>query len=61
MSDNKDNISNELESHDNQGANVSGRPEGTDTGPIAGGADNTRGENKPSREGNSGSEKKGKP
>ena len=60
MSDNKDNISDELKSHDNQGANVSGRPEGTDTGPVAGGADNTRGENKPSREGNSGGAKKGK-
>ena len=60
MSDNKDNISNELKSHDNQGGNVSGRPQGTDTGPVAGGADNTRGENKPSKEGKSGGAKKGK-
>ena len=34
--------------------NLSGRPQGTNTGPVAGGADNTRGENKPSREGDNG-------
>lgn len=33
---------------------------GKQTGPVAGGADNTRGENKPSHEGNSGDAKEGK-
>jgi len=60
MSDNKDNISNELKSHEEQGGNVSGQQPGGQTGPVAGGADNTRGENKPSREGHSGGAKKGK-
>jgi hypothetical protein len=40
-------------------AGVSGQG-GTSTGPVAGGADNTRGVNKPSREGSSGGAKKGK-
>ncbi|AKD05724.1 hypothetical protein POKO110462_12745 [Pontibacter korlensis] len=58
MADN--NKSNELKTHAGEGGNVSGRPEGRDTGPVAGGADNTRGENKPSREGNSAGAKAGK-
>lgn len=58
MSSNNRNIENEGDS--NQDKNVSGRPQGTNTGPVAGGADNTRGENKPSREGSSGGAKKGK-
>lgn len=60
MSDNKDNISNELKSHEGQGGNVSGQQQGNQTGPVAGGADNTRGENKPSREGHGGGAKPGK-
>lgn len=39
---------------------VSGQPSGPHEGPVAGGADNTRGENVPSREGHSGGAKKGK-
>jgi hypothetical protein len=39
---------------------VSGQEQGAHEGPVAGGADNTRGENKPSREGDSGGAKKGK-
>jgi hypothetical protein len=58
MSSNNRNIENEGDFDKNK--NVSGRPQGTDTGPVAGGADNTRGENKPSREGSSGGAKKGK-
>ena len=58
MSSNNRNIENEGDFDQNK--NVSGRPQGTDTGPVAGGADNTRGENKPSREGSSGGAKKGK-
>jgi hypothetical protein len=58
MSSNNRNIENEGDFEQNK--NVSGRPQGTDTGPVAGGADNTRGENKPSREGSSGGAKKGK-
>lgn len=58
MSSNNRNIENEGDF--NQDKNVSGRPQGTNTGPVAGGADNTRGENKPSREGSSGGAKKGK-
>ncbi|MBF9252560.1 hypothetical protein I2I11_04575 [Pontibacter sp. 172403-2] len=58
MSTNNRNIENE--GNFDQDKNVSGRPQGTNTGPVAGGADNTRGENKPSQEGNSGGAKKGK-
>ncbi|MBC5991977.1 hypothetical protein [Pontibacter cellulosilyticus] len=58
MSTNNRNIENKGDF--NQDKNVSGRPEGTDRGPIAGGADNTRGENKKSAEGSSGGAKKGK-
>ena len=58
MSTNNRNIENEGDFE--QDKNVSGRPQGTNTGPVAGGADNTRGENKPSREGSSGGAKKGK-
>lgn len=58
MSSNNRNIENEGDFDKDK--NVSGRPQGTDTGPVAGGADNTRGENKPSREGSSGGAKKGK-
>ena len=58
MSSNNRNIENQGDF--NQDKNVSGRPQGTNTGPVAGGADNTRGENKPSREGSSGGAKKGK-
>jgi len=39
---------------------VSGQQPGPHEGPIAGGADNTRGENKPSREGSGAGAKKGK-
>ncbi len=39
---------------------VSGQPSGPQEGPVAGGADNTRGENVPSREGHGGGAKKGK-
>ena len=58
MSTNNRNIENE--GNFDQNKNVSGRPQGTNTGPVAGGADNTRGENQPSREGSSGGAKKGK-
>lgn len=58
MSTNNRNIQNQGDF--NQDKNVSGRPQGTNKGPVAGGADNTRGENKPSREGSSGGAKKGK-
>lgn len=39
---------------------LSGHPVNKRTGPVEGGADNTRGKNKPSREGNSGGAKAGK-
>ena len=58
MSTNNRNIENQ--GNFDEDKNVSGRPQGTNTGPVAGGADNTRGENKPSREGSSGGAKKGK-
>ena len=58
MSTNNRNIENEGDFE--QDKHISGRPQGTNTGPVAGGADNTRGENKPSREGNSSGAKKGK-
>jgi len=58
MSSNNRNISEDPNSRKGQG--VSGLGKGTQTGPVAGGADNTRGENKPSREGSSGGAKKGK-
>lgn len=41
-------------------AGVSGQQPGPHEGPVAGGADNTRGENVPSREGSSGGAKHGK-
>ncbi|WP_187263531.1 hypothetical protein [Pontibacter beigongshangensis] len=59
MAENKDK-SNELKSQDSSSGGVSGRPPHDQTGPVAGGADNTRGENKPSREGTSGGAKAGK-
>jgi hypothetical protein len=48
--------------HDNtgKGVGVSGQQPGTHEGPVAGGAANTRGENKPSREASTGGAKKGK-
>ncbi|MFD1185714.1 hypothetical protein [Pontibacter rugosus] len=58
MSSNNRNIENEGDFEKDK--NLSGRPQGTNTGPVAGGADNTRGENKPSSEGNSGGAKSGK-
>ncbi|ARS34562.1 hypothetical protein [Pontibacter actiniarum] len=60
MADKKDK-SNELKNKaDTDGIVNAGRQRAGQTGPIAGGADNTRGENKPSREGTSGGAKKGK-
>ncbi|WP_460920500.1 hypothetical protein [Pontibacter brevis] len=59
MADNKDNISNELKSHAGKGGNVSGQQPGDITGPVGGSAENTRGENKPSREGHGGGAKPG--
>ena len=58
MSDNNRNISEDPNSRKGEG--VSGLGQGKQTGPVAGGADNTRGENKPSREGSSGGAKHGK-
>ncbi|GAA4424833.1 hypothetical protein GCM10023188_05100 [Pontibacter saemangeumensis] len=58
MSTNNRNIENEGDFEKDK--NISGRPQGTNTGPVAGGADNTRGENKPSSEGSSGGARKGK-
>lgn len=58
MSNNNRNIQEDENSRKGEG--VSGLGQGTQTGPVAGGADNTRGENKPSREGNSGGAKAGK-
>lgn len=58
MSSNNRNISEDANS--GKGEGVSGLGKGKQTGPVAGGADNTRGENKPSREGSSGGAKKGK-
>jgi len=49
-----------MSNNKSKGEGVSGHGRGTQTGPVAGGADNTRGENKPSREGSSGGAKKGK-
>jgi hypothetical protein len=46
MSSNNRNISEDTDSRKGEG--VSGLGKGTQTGPVAGGADNTRGENKPS-------------
>ncbi|WP_231862200.1 hypothetical protein [Rufibacter sp. DG15C] len=68
------NTGNANQQNTNMGAGVSGRPNNTSNdssidsknapkfqdGPVAGGADNTRGENVPSREGQSGGAKKGK-
>ncbi|WP_266204924.1 MULTISPECIES: hypothetical protein [Pontibacter] len=58
MSSNNRNISEDPNSRKGEG--VSGLGKGKQTGPVAGGADNTRGENKPSHEGSSGGAKKGK-
>lgn len=58
MSTNDRNIADDTEN--TKGEGVSGLGKGTQTGPVAGGADNTRGENKPSREGHSGGAKAGK-
>ncbi|QCR24997.1 hypothetical protein C1N53_09690 [Pontibacter sp. SGAir0037] len=62
MSDNKRNIDNELKTQGNPSANsgVSGQLSGSHEGPVPGGADNTRGVNKPSSEGTSGGAKAGK-
>ena len=43
-----------------KGVGVSGQQPGQHEGPVAGGANNTRGENKPSREASTGGAKKGK-
>ncbi|SHL39807.1 hypothetical protein [Hymenobacter psychrotolerans] len=43
-----------------QAPGISGQPSGPHEGPVAGGADNTRGENVPSGEGRSGGAKQGK-
>ncbi|WP_242929199.1 hypothetical protein [Pontibacter vulgaris] len=58
MSSNNRNIPEDNNSRKGQG--VSGQGQGTQSGPVAGGADNTRGENKTSREGSSGGAKAGK-
>lgn len=58
MSSNNRNVDKDTDSTKSEG--VSGLGKGTETGPVAGGADNTRGENKPSREGSSGGANKGK-
>lgn len=58
MSSNNRNVSEDPNSRKGQG--VSGLGKGTQTKGVAGGADNTRGENKPSREGSSGGAKAGK-
>ena len=49
-----------LRAHGEKGGNVSGQEPSGQNGPVAGSALNTRGENKPSREGNSGGAKAGK-
>lgn len=53
---------NSQKKHDDtgKGVGVSGQQPGQHEGPVAGGADNTRGENKPSREGHGAGAKKGK-
>ncbi len=56
MSSNDRNVDKETDSTKSEGINGEGK--GTQTGPVAGGADNTRGENKPSREDSSGGAKK---
>ncbi len=58
MSSNNRNISPDNDTRKGQG--VSGQSNEGQTGPVAGGADNTRGVNKPSREGTSGGAKAGK-
>lgn len=58
MSSNNRNIPEDDNTRKGQG--VSGLGQGTQTKGVAGGADNTRGVNKPSREGSSGGAKKGK-
>lgn len=58
MSTNDRNIADDTD--DTKGGGVSGQSKGKQSGPVAGGADNTRGENKPSREGSSGGAKAGK-
>ena len=57
---NKDGKSAENLDSTGKGEGVSGQQPGSHEGPVAGGADNTRGENVPSREGSSGGAKKGK-
>ena len=49
-----------LKAHGDKGGNVSGQQPSGQNGPVAGSAENTRGENKPSREGKSGGAKHGK-
>ena len=49
-----------LNNSSGKGVGVSGQQPGPIEGPVAGGADNTRGENKPSREGSGEGAKKGK-
>jgi hypothetical protein len=58
MSNNNRNISEDPNSRKGEG--MSGLGKGSETKGVAGGADNTRGENKPSREGSSGGAKHGK-
>lgn len=58
MSSNNRNVSEGPNSRKGEG--ISGLGKGSQTGPVAGGAANTRGENKPSREGSSGGAKQGK-
>ena len=63
MADNKGNSAEQHAAEHNdldKKAGVSGQQAGAQTGPVAGGADNTRGENVPSREGSGGGAKKGK-
>ncbi|WP_303309900.1 hypothetical protein [Hymenobacter sp. BT730] len=59
MADKKDNLD-PNNSVFGKKAGVSGQPAGPQEGPVAGGANNTRGENVPSREGHSAGAKKGK-
>jgi hypothetical protein len=59
MAEDKDNDA-ALKAHGDKGGNISGQQPSGQNGPVAGSAENTRGENKPSREGTSGGAKHGK-
>ncbi|PIQ22424.1 MAG: hypothetical protein COW65_03245 [Cytophagales bacterium CG18_big_fil_WC_8_21_14_2_50_42_9] len=59
MKDSAENIAEENNDFAKKGG-VSGQQPGPHEGPVASGADNTRGENVPSREGNGGGAKHGK-